>query len=112
MATYDDDVVTLDEIGITVKNHYLPGRKRLIRYDDIVAVEVIPLGFGTGRHQLVGIGPFRPRTFFHWDRQRSTKSRALCLDLGGWLRIAITPDKPDEVLAMIHRSLARAHDAP
>ena len=101
MATYDDDAVTLDERGITVKNYYLPGRPRTIRYDDIVHAEMIRLGFGTGRHQLVGIGPLRPRLFFHWDRKRSTKSHGLSLDLGRRLRLAITPDEPDRVLAHI-----------
>lgn len=111
MATYDDEVVTLDDIGITVKNYYLPGRPRRIRYDDVVGVESIQLGFGTGRHQLVGIGPLRPRTFFHWDRKRSAESRALSLDLGRWLRVAITPDEPDEVLAIIRTSSARPPEA-
>lgn len=101
MATYEDDVVTLDETGITIESYYLPGRPRRIRYEGIVGVESIPLGFGTGRHQLVGIGPLRPRTFFHWDRKRSTKSHGLSLDLGGRLRLAITPEDPDEVIALL-----------
>ena len=101
MTTYDDDAVTLDETGIIVKNYYLPGRPRTIRYDEIVHAEIIDLGFGTGRHQLVGIGPLRPRLFFHWDRKRSTKSRGLSLDLGRRLRLAITPDDPERVLAHI-----------
>jgi hypothetical protein len=101
MATYDDDAVTLDETGITVKNYSLPGRPRTIRYNDIVQAEIIDLGFGTGRHQLVGIGPLRPRLFFHWDRKRATKSRGISLDLGRRLRLAITPDEPDRVLAHI-----------
>ncbi|MFT4864884.1 MAG: hypothetical protein ACI9N0_000345 [Ilumatobacter sp.] len=102
MATYDDDAVTLDERGVTVKNYYLPGRPRTIRYDDIDHAEIIQLGFGTGRHQLVGIGPLRPRLFFHWDRKRSTKSHGLSLDLGRRIQLAITPDDPDRVLAHIH----------
>lgn len=101
MATYDDDAVTLDETGITVKNYYLPGRPRTIRYNDIVHAEIIDLGFGTGRHQLVGIGPLRPRLFFHWDRKRSTKSHGISLDLGRRLRLAITPDEPVRVLAYV-----------
>lgn len=105
MQSYDDDAVTLDEIGITVKNYYLPGRPRLIRYDDIVAVELISLGFGNGRRQLVGVGPLRPRTFFHWDRKRSGTARALSLDLGRWLRVAITPEEPEEVFAIVSESL-------
>jgi hypothetical protein len=101
MATYDDAAVTLDETGITVKNYYLPGRPRTIRYDDIVHAEIVDLGFGTGRHQLVGIGPLRPRLFFHWDRKRSTKSHGISLDLGRRLRLAITPDEPARVLAYV-----------
>jgi len=103
MAIHDDDAVTLDEGGITVKNYYLPGRPRTIRYDDIVHAEIIDLGFGTGRHQLAGIGPFRPRLFFHWDRRRSTKSHGISLDLGRRLRVAITPDQPDRVLTHIRK---------
>lgn len=106
MTTYDDDAVFLDDTGITVKNYYLPGRPRTIRYDTIVRADMVELGFGTGRHQLVGIGPLRPRLFFHWDRNRSSKSHALSLHLGRWLRLAITPDEPDRVLAHI-RSHAR-----
>lgn len=101
MPTYDDDAITLDETGITVKNYYLPGRPRTIRYDNIIHAEIIDLGFFTGRHQLVGIGPLRPRLFFHWDRTRSTKSHGISLDLGRRLRLAITPDEPDTVLADI-----------
>ena len=101
MTTYDDDAVTLDETGITVKNYYLPGRPRTIRFNDIVHAEIIDLGFGTGRHQLVGIGPLRPRLFFHWDRKRSTKSHGISLDLGRRVRLAITPDEPTRVLAYV-----------
>lgn len=109
MASYDDDVVTLDDTGITVKNYYLPGRHRQIRYNDIIHTELIPLSFGTGRHQLVGIGPLRPRLFFHWDRKRSTKSHALSLDIGRRLRLAITPDDPHQVLTLIRsRTLTQA----
>lgn len=102
MDIYDDDTITLDETGITVKNYYLPNQSRTIRYDDITHAEVVELGFATGRHQLVGIGPLRPRLFFHWDRKRSKKSHGLSLDVGRGLRLAITPDEPERVLAHLH----------
>lgn len=111
MATCDD-AVTLDETGITVKNYFLPGRPRTIRYDDIIRAEIIQLGFGTGRHQLVGIGPLRPRLFFHWDRKRATKSQGLSLDLGRRLRLAITPDEPDRVLAHIRNHTGTCEGEP
>ena len=44
MATYDDNVVTLGDTGITIKNYYLPGRARHIPYGDIVKAELIQLG--------------------------------------------------------------------
>lgn len=102
MAIHDDDVLTLDSTGITVKNYFLPGRSRHIRYDDIVTAELIPLSFGTGRHQLVGIGPLRTRLFFHWDRKRAGKSHGVSLDLGRRLRVVVTPDDPGEVLAQLN----------
>ena len=101
MTTYDDPALALDDNGITIKNYFLPGRPRTIPWEDIVQVELIPLGFATGRHQLVGIGPLRPRLFFHWDRARSHKSHGLTLELGRRLRVAITPDEPETVLALI-----------
>lgn len=106
MTDYVDNVVTLDDSGVTIENHLLPGRPRRIAYDDIVAVDAIELGFATGRHRLVGMGPFRPRHFFHWDRKRSQKSRGVVLDLGRWLRVVITPDDPDTVLDLLRRRIA------
>ena len=101
MNTYDDDVMTLDDAGITIKNYNFPDRPRHIHYRDISHAELISLSFGTGKHQLVGIGPLRPRHFFHWDRKRKTKSHAVSLDLGHWLRVAITPDDAERVFALI-----------
>lgn len=110
MEIHDDDVVTLDSTGITVKNYLLPGRSRHIRYDDIVDVELISLGFGTGRHQLVGIGPLRPRLFFHWDRNRADKSHGLSLDVGRRLRVVITPTDPLEVQALLESRMGADRD--
>jgi hypothetical protein len=107
MIKYDDEVISLDETGITVRNFYRPGRPRHIRYDDVVQAELISLGFGTGRHQLVGVGPLRPLLFFHWDRKRAAKTHGLSLDLGNWLRFAITPDDPDRALDLIRSGIER-----
>lgn len=101
MIAYEDDVVAIDDTEITIKSYYVPGRPRRIRIEDIVHAELIPLGFFTGRHQLVGIGPLRPRLFFHWDRKRAGKSQALLLDRGTRLRLAITPSDPEQVLAIV-----------
>ena len=107
MAEYDDDVVSVGDTGVTIKHYLWPGRPRLIGYDDIVGVEAISLKFGTGRYRLVGFSPGRPRHYFHWDRNRSAKSRGLSVDVGRWRRLAITPDDPDRVLDLVRRRIER-----
>lgn len=101
MTLYDDDAISIDETGITIKTYYLPRRPRQFRFDEICRAELIPIGFFTGRHQLVGIGPFRPRLFFAWDRNRSSKSHTLVLDRQKMLHAAITPSDPEQALGII-----------
>ena len=105
MAAYEDETVSLGDTGITIKHYFWPGRRRHIAYGDVVGAESISLRFGTGRYRLVGFSPGRPRHFFHWDRNRSAKSRGVSLDLGRWRRLAITPDDPDRVLALIRNRI-------
>jgi hypothetical protein len=107
LATYDDGAVSLDDSGITIKHYHLPGRTRNIPYDDIVRAEPIALRFGTGRYRLVGFSPGRPRHFFHWDGERSAKTRGVSLDVGRWRRLAITPDDPDAVLDHIRSKIGQ-----
>lgn len=82
MATYDDDAISLDDSGITIKHYHLPGRTRHIPYNDIMRAELVALRFCTGRRRLVGFSPGRPRHFFHWDRERSAKTHGVSLDVG------------------------------
>ncbi|MFK8023921.1 MAG: hypothetical protein AB8G26_08155 [Ilumatobacter sp.] len=105
MAAYDDVAVVVDDTGVTIKNYLVPGRAKLIAFDDIVDAELITIGFATGRHQLVGVGPGRPRLFFHWDRTRASKSHAVRLDVGKKLHVAITPEDPEQALAAIQQRL-------
>ncbi len=100
-TTYEDEGIVLNGTGITIKHYHRPGRARHVPYDAIERAEQISLGFGTGRYRLVGISPGRPRHFFHWDAKRTAKDRGVSLDVGGWRRIAITPDDPDHVLSLI-----------
>ena len=101
MSRYDDATITLDDDGITIHHHARPGRSRRISWADIRNAELIPLRFGTGRYRLVGYSFGRPRHFFHWDRSRTAKRDGISLDTGGWRRLAITPDDPHRVLALI-----------
>lgn len=106
MTSYEDPTVVVDDDGITIRNHLLPGRSRRVLFADIVDVEVIELGFFSGRHQLVGIGPLRPRTFFHWDRSRAAKQQGIVLDVGRFLRLAVTPDDPTYVAQLLRSGIA------
>lgn len=106
MTAYEDDVVTLDDSGLTIRHHHRPGRSRFIPYTAIVRAEPIELRFGTGRFRLVGVSPGRPRHFFHWERGRSAKRQGVSIDTGGWWRQAITPDRPDDVLDLIRDRIA------
>ncbi len=108
MTVYDDDVVALDDSGITIKHYHRPNRSRRVAYDNIVAAELIEIGFGSGRYRLVGYSPRRLRHFFHWDPRRASKAHAVSLDTGGWRRIAITPDKPATALRVIRERIGRS----
>lgn len=101
MSVYDDQSITLGDDGITIKSYVRPGRSRHIRYEDLAGASLVTLRFGTGRYRLVGYSPGRPRHFFHWDPHRSSKTQAVSLDVGRWRRIAITPDDPVQVHALI-----------
>lgn len=107
MTTYEDAVVRLDDAGVTIKSFHRPGRARTIAYGDISSVEVIALALFTGRHRLVGISPGRPTTYFHWDPNRRHKRRGLRLDIGGFLKRAITPDDPDLVHALVEDEITK-----
>jgi hypothetical protein len=60
---------------------------------------VFPLTATGGRYRLVGLDLRRPRTWFHWDPQRHTKTAGIQLDLGRFFKIGITPDDADQLLA-------------
>ncbi len=79
----------------------MPGRPKTIAYTEIQSVEMIDLALFTGSYRLVGISLGRPTTYFHWDRNRRGKTHGLRLDLGRRLKVAITPDDPERVLALL-----------
>ena len=106
MGLYEDATVLVDERGITVKNNGRPGKSRMIEYGEIREAQLIDLRFGTGKYRLVGISPGRPRTFFHWDRDRTHKPVGISLDTGRWLRRAITPEDPGTVIELIEERIS------
>jgi len=106
VTRYEDDAVALNDHGIAIENNGRPRKERRIEYTEIRDAQLVELGFGTGKYRLVGISPGRPRTFFHCKRGRSHDRVAISLDTGRRLHRAISPDDPEQVLAIIEAELA------
>jgi hypothetical protein len=95
---YDDGRIACDDTGVIIGWYYLWGGKK-ISYSAIRAVHEQPLGRVRGRWRLWGSGDFK-----HWynlDGNRSKKTVALVLDVGGHVRPVITPDDPETVARII-----------
>lgn len=106
MTRYEDKTVLLDNVGVTIKSYLRPGGARHIPYGSIQDVEVFEMGFWTGRHQLVGISPGRPRSWFHWDRSRNKRHKAISLDVGKWIRPTFAPDDPQAAEETLRTAIA------
>jgi len=103
---YDDGLVQLDADGLTIRRYYFPlGTSKHILYAQIKGVQQLPMGLWTGKGRLWGSGDLR-----HWfplDLRRPWKEKALILDIGTWVRPVITPDDPDQVLALLQERISR-----
>jgi hypothetical protein len=97
---YDDGLTRLDDAGITLRRYYFPwAAAKTIAYSRITAVRSRPVGLSTGAWRIWGSGDLR-----HWlplDTKRRHRSRAIALDLGGWVRPTCTPAEPEQVLAIL-----------
>jgi hypothetical protein len=103
---YEDDRITCDDDGITVKNYYFPiGRKR-IAYSEIRSFDQHKMGILTGRYRIWGATD--PRYWFHLDPKRPGKSKAVVIDKGDWVKAVLTPDDPDAVLHILEEKVRRS----
>ncbi len=99
-AFYDDGLVALDRDGVTIRQYYFPlGASKRIPYARIKGVQARRMGLLSGKGRMWGSGDFR-----HWlplDLRRPTKDTLLILDLGRWVKPAITPDNAARVLTIL-----------
>jgi hypothetical protein len=95
-TVYSDDRVTLDDQSLQIRTRR---SQRTIPVSDIRSAEVFPLTATGGRFRLVGLDLRRPRTWFHWDPERHTKTAGIQLDIGRFFKIGVTPDDADQLLA-------------
>ena len=103
---YEDDVVRLDETGITILGYYWPFGRKLIPYDDIDEFSLRPLKAWHGQFRVHGID-LRGR-WYSRDRHRGEKEMAIDLDLGTRIRPVLTPDDPDGVVEILRAQLDRS----
>jgi hypothetical protein len=95
---YDDGRVACDTIGLTIARYYPWGAKR-IAYESIRSIQRFPLKRIRGRWRLWGSGDF-----VHWynlDLGRPHKVTAIEINVGRRVRPVITPDRCDEVEAIL-----------
>jgi hypothetical protein len=103
---YQDRHVTCDETGMTIHRYYFPfGGDKRVPYANIRAIEERAMGPLTGQWRIWGMGA--PPYYFHLDGDRPKKTRAIALDVGGFIRPTVTPDDVDRVLGIL-REKARA----
>ena len=60
MNLYEDSVIVVDAEALTIRSYRRPGRERRILLSEVRSVELITLGFWSGRLRPVGIGPGGP----------------------------------------------------
>jgi hypothetical protein len=106
-VVYDDGRVRLDETGITLAHYYFPlATSKHLRYEDIASFRELPMGWLTGR--LRGWGTTHPGYWLPLDPTRHHKRTLIVLDTGHWVKPAITPDDPAEVVRLLRARVGGA----
>ena len=101
---YEDDTVRVDSEGVGIKDYYRTGKAKHIGLDRIRSVETFTMGYLSGKWRVIGLGPAKLRNWFAWDTSRGSKSTAISLDLGKWIRPTFAPDDPEAVAAIIEEA--------
>jgi hypothetical protein len=102
---YDDGGISCDEQGLTIRQYYPWGAKR-IRYTSIRNVRRLPL---TGANAMRRWRIWGSGDFIHWwnlDTNRPRKELALVIDVGHRVRPTITPDDPVAVERILAERIA------
>ncbi|MEY4632341.1 MAG: hypothetical protein RIQ81_2461 [Pseudomonadota bacterium] len=97
---YDDSLVACGSDGILVRNFYFPSRRaRKIAWTEIRSARRKNLGLLSGKWRIWGMD--LQRIWFHRDLMRPFKQEAIVIDVGGLLKIGITPKDLEKVFAII-----------
>ncbi len=97
---YDDATVACGPDGILIRNFYFPsGRSRKIAWTEILSVKRKRLKMLNGKWRVWGMD-FQ-RIWFHLDVMRPLKREAIVIDVGGLVKVGITPKNLEQVLTII-----------
>ena len=88
---YSDKRIVCDDGGITVKRYYFPFGSKHFPFANITAAYLRKIGATTGQYRFWGMG-LDFKHWFHEDHSRPSKSRAILIETGGWIRAVLTPD--------------------
>jgi hypothetical protein len=101
---YQDRRITCTGDGLRISAYYapIPFPKR-IPYHRIVGVETVAMGTLTGKWRIWGTA--RPDRWAHLDRKRPSKTTALVIDTGRFVKPFITPDDPERVRQIIEQHM-------
>src|SRR5689334_8055240 len=93
---YQDDRISIDDSGITVRDYYFPlGGRKFVPWVSIRAARELRLGFWTGKYRLWGMGV--TPVWFNLDPIRARREQAFVLDTGGVIQTALTPENSGKV---------------
>ena len=106
---YEDKYVRCDDEALTIKWYYFPFGKKRIPYADIQRVDDMAMGMLTGKMRIWGMGP--APLWFHLDMERPGKDRYILIDLGKFMKIALTPDDHATVLALLRERTSQSRAA-
>lgn len=103
---YEDRYLVCDDDAVTIKEYFFPFGSKRIAYAEIRKLEEQELTLLDGKLRFWGMG-FEPK-WYHIDWQRHTKSKSMVLDIGEWIKPALTPEDHEVVLTVLKEKIRQA----
>jgi len=100
---YEDKYLIIDDHALTIKNYFFPMGAKRIAFEQVKTVKAEPLTLLNGKFRLWGMG-LEPK-WFHFDLERMGKKHCLILDIGEFMKPAITPKSHDTVLEILQEKI-------
>jgi hypothetical protein len=109
VAEYDDGLITCDDDALVISRYDMFLRPRRIPYRAIRSATRFEMTRWRGKWRIWGSGDLRH--WFNYDRNRPNKQVAFVLDVGKKMLPVITPDKPEQVAAVLRKHGVEVEEA-